>query len=190
MYTLAPSCHGNPVLFTWRVPSWRGAAAGAREPHAVPRDVHVGAVLPREPRAVYVEGAVVEGVLVVGGAGVYGDVFHATHLWNGEAQVAALGRLLAEEGRRRERVAHEKRVPDEGQTRKDHERGEQVAEDPAPASLAPVRPQALCLLWCVCPDGAYLRKVTPRLQPGGAPAGSRRALAALFELALDYEAPG
>jgi hypothetical protein len=27
MYTLAPSCHGKPVLFTWRVPSWRASSS-------------------------------------------------------------------------------------------------------------------------------------------------------------------
>ncbi len=29
MYTLAPSCHGKPVLSTWRVPSWRAFSSSA-----------------------------------------------------------------------------------------------------------------------------------------------------------------
>src|SRR3712207_7159653 len=50
---------------------------------------------------------------------------------------SALRRLLAEDGRRGQRVAHKEGVPDEGQPGEDHERRKQVAEHPAPAPPAP-----------------------------------------------------
>src|SRR4028119_1792052 len=108
MYTLAPSCHGKPVLFTWSAPSWSAASSLAGPVNtgasATRRLAGEGRGRGRPARRARGRGR------VGGGAGRCGDVARGARGGGGGARVAALRRLLAEDGRRGERVAHEERV--------------------------------------------------------------------------------
>src|SRR5215210_6067818 len=81
-----------------------------------------------------------ESTLIISGARVYGHVVDAPHLGDGQGHRRVARGLLLEDGRAGERVANEKRVPNQNQPGHDEQGGYEVAKHPEPASSRPVGP--------------------------------------------------
>src|SRR5215212_7775334 len=140
---------------------------GAWEAQAVACDIHVGPRLPGETRAFQVQGSVVQSTLIISCARVYGHVVDAPHLGDGQGHRRVARALLLEDGRAGERVAYEKRIPNQNQPGQDGQGGYEVAKHPESASSRPVGPHVhlppLRRFRSLCRVG-YTAKVTFRLQ--------------------------
>ena len=111
---------------------------GAWEAQAMASDIDVGPRLPGEPRAIQVERPVVERTLIIHSARVDGHVVDAPHLGDCKRHGRAARWLLRKDGCAGERVAYEKRVPNQNQPGYDKQGGYEVAKYPEPASSRPV----------------------------------------------------